>query len=238
MRHSKYILAAMILIAFIAAIMLYQHMPEKMATHWNADGDADGYSGRLFGLFFLPILTGALAIFFFLIPRIDPLKKNIDQFKSSYEWFMIIFAGFMLYIYAATILWNFGYLFSMLQAMSPAFGVLFYSVGMLTENSKKNWFIGIRNPWTLSSDEVWNRTHKIGGRLFKIAGFICAMGLFIPNYILVLIFVPIILIAVFTMAYSYWLFQKLKREGKIVQQQDYVNANKKVKIITKTKRKR
>jgi len=64
------------------------------------------------------------------------------------------------------------------QMMVPALGILFYYCGILIENAKRNWFIGIRTPWTLSNEKVWERTHKIGGKLFKIAGLIAFLWYF------------------------------------------------------------
>jgi len=76
------------------------------------------------------------------------------------------------------------------------------------ENAKRNWFIGIRTPWTLSSDGVWKKTNLIGGKLFKIAGIIAIIGSFFQDYIIFFIIVPIISIAIFTIVYSYIEYQK------------------------------
>ena len=78
------------------------------------------------------------------------------------------------------------------------------------ENAKQNWFIGIRTPWTLSSERVWNKTHRIGGRLFKIAGVVAAMGIFSPGFAPFLVIVPVILIAAYTFVYSYLEYQRGK----------------------------
>ena len=91
----------------------------------------------------------------------------------------------------------------MSQALSPAFGMLFYYLGILTQNAKRNWFIGIRTPWTLSSDVVWDKTHRIGGKLFKAAGIIALLGALIPQYAIFFILVPVISIVAFSFVYSY-----------------------------------
>ena len=99
----------------------------------------------------------------------------------------------------------------MTLAMVPALGILFYFVGIVTEKAKRNWFIGIRTPWTLSSDIVWNKTHKIGGKLFKIAALIAFSGLFFPKYAILLVIVPVILVALYTIVYSYFEYKKQKK---------------------------
>ena len=78
----------------------------------------------------------------------------------------------------------------------------------LIENAKMNWFIGIRTPWTLSNEDVWDKTNKIGGRFFKIAGFITFLGTFFNRYAIYFILVPILSITAFTVIYSYFEYQK------------------------------
>ncbi|MCZ7391855.1 MAG: SdpI family protein, partial [Candidatus Methanoperedens sp.] len=145
-----------------------------------------------------------------LIPRIDPLKSNIQQFRKYYDRFVVLIMVFLLYIYLLTIFWNSGYTFNMTAFLSPALAVLFYYAGVLIENAKRNWFIGIRTPWTLSSDKVWDKTHKIGGKLFKIAGVVTLLAIFFQNFAVFIIVVPVILISIFTFVYSYFEYQKEK----------------------------
>ena len=99
----------------------------------------------------------------------------------------------------------------MSQMLAPAFGVLFYCLGIVVGNTKKNWFIGIRTPWTLSSDIVWYKTHKIGGKLFKAAGVVAFLGALLPAYALFFIIVPVIAVALYTVVYSYVEFVKQRR---------------------------
>ncbi|MCD6528067.1 SdpI family protein [bacterium] len=102
-----------------------------------------------------------------IIPKIDPLKKNLEKFRNYFERFFILLFLFLFYLYLLTIFWNLGLRFYIGQAMIPALAILFYYCGVLLEKAKRNWFIGIRTPWTLSSDEVWDKTHQLGGRLFN-----------------------------------------------------------------------
>jgi uncharacterized membrane protein len=96
----------------------------------------------------------------------------------------------------------------MITFLSPALAILFYYSGILIENAKMNWFIGIRTPWTLSSDKVWDKTHKIGGKLFKIAGVINLLAIFYQNYTIFFIVVPVIIVSIYTVVYSYFEYQK------------------------------
>ena len=208
MRKSNIIISAVILISFVVGIYYYPQMPERMASHWNAQGQVDGYMSKFWGLFLIPILSIGLFLLFQLIPKIDPLKENIEKFRKYFDGFIVIVFLFLLYIYFLTILWNVGVRFDMGKAIAPSMGLLFYFVGILVENSKRNWFIGIRTPWTLSSEKVWDNTHRIGGRLFKVAGVIAFIGVFTKKYAIILIIVPIVLVSVYTVVYSYFEYQK------------------------------
>jgi len=179
-----------------------------MASHWNAQGQVDGYLTRFWGLFLMPIISMGLLALFTLIPKIDPLKANIEKFRKYFDGFIILMMFFLFYVYILTLLWNIGLRFDMGQLMIPALGMLFYYAGILMENAKRNWFIGIRTPWTLSSERVWDKTHKIGSKLFKIAGIIALMGVFFPQYMIFMIMIPVISFSIYTLVYSYFEYQK------------------------------
>lgn len=202
-RKSEITIIAIILLSFVIGTYFYPMMPEKIASHWDSKGRVDGYMSKFWGLFLMPLISVGLFLLFVLIPKIDPLKMNIDKFRKYYDGFVVLVIAFLFYIYILTILWNTGIRFSMIQFMAPAFGILFYYAGILTENAKRNWFIGIRTPWTISNEKVWEKTNKVGGRLFKIAGIISLLGIFFHDQALIFIIAPVILIAVYTIFYSY-----------------------------------
>ncbi len=138
------------------------------------------------------------------------MKENIQKFKSTYYLFTILVLVFFLYVYLLTILWNTGLRFDMTQVLAPAFGVLFYFTGVLVQKAKRNYFIGIRTPWTLSSEKVWDRTHAIGGKLFKAAGILALLGVFFPRYAILFLLIPVLSVALFAVIYSYFIYQKEK----------------------------
>jgi uncharacterized membrane protein len=208
MRKSEIIIFGIVLLSFILSASFYPQMPEQVASHWNAQGQVDGYMSKFWGLFFLPFVLVGLALLFLAIPRIDPLKANIEAFRKYYDGFVILFLVFMLAIHFQVILWNIGLKISPNVVMPIALGLLFFYAGILCENAKRNWFVGIRTPWTLSNDRVWDRTHQIGGKLFKVAGVIAFLGVFFQNYALFFIVAPVLVVTVYTVVYSYVEYQK------------------------------
>lgn len=214
MKNSTLAALGLIILSFAIGIYLSDQMPEKMASHWNAQGEVDGYMPKFWGLFLMPLISVALLLLFLLIPKIDPLKKNIQKFRKYYDWFIVLFIAFFFYVYLLTLIFNLSNRnlgFDFTQMMVPALGILFYYIGILTENAKRNWFIGIRTPWTLSSDAVWNKTHKIGGKLFKAAGVIAFLGILFQEYAILFAVIPVLAVAVYTLVYSYVEYQRQKK---------------------------
>ena len=195
---------------WIAAAAFYGSMPERMATHWNAGGVVNGYSSRAFGLLFLPVILLVIQGIFLLIPRIDPLKENIETFRNKYEGFVLVIALFLAYVFGMTVLWNMGFRFDMGRLLAPAIGGMMYGVGAMIKGIKRNWFVGIRTPWTMSSDEVWDRTHLLGSKLFKLSGLIALMGIVLPDHAIALIVMPILATTIVAVVYSYVLFRRKK----------------------------
>jgi len=202
------IILALIALAFIVGLVLYSQMPEPMPSHWNIAGEVDGYMPRFWGLFLLPLVLVGIFLLYLAIPRIDPLKANIATFNREYNLMMVLISGFMFYVYILTLLWTLGFEFNMNLMILPAMGVLFIAIGYLLGNARRNFFVGIRTPWTLSSDTVWAETHRLGKWTFIAAGTISIFSAFLGE-IGFWVFLGATLLASFVpVVYSYILWKK------------------------------
>ena len=199
-----------ILIALAISIWFYDAIPQTMITHWGINGEANGFMPKEIGLSIIPAIMAILVAVLYLVPKLDPLKKNIEEFQNEYQNFIAVFLGFMLYIQVITIAINLGLETNLLQLLAPAFAVLFFTLGKLMSKAKRNYFIGIRTPWTLASEKVWNKTHALGGKLFKGIGILALLGLILPTQAMILILAPVILGAIYLCAYSYFEYKKEK----------------------------
>jgi uncharacterized membrane protein len=208
MRKAELAALGIVLLSFAIAIYLYPMMPDRLASHWNAQGQVDGYMGKGWGLFLMPVVSVFLLLLFLAIPKIDPLKANIAKFRKTFDIFVVLILLFLLYLFSLTIIWNSGVMFDMIWALVPAFVGLFYYCGILIEHAKRNWFIGIRTPWTITNENVWNKTHRLGGKLFKIAALITAFGLLFEDYAIWFVLLPVIALSVYLVVYSYLEYQK------------------------------
>jgi uncharacterized membrane protein len=207
-KFTWYAIIAVIILTFGFTIAVYPSAPDLVASHWNAAGEVNGYMSKFWGLFLVPfIMTGFVALLAFL-PRIDPHKKNYEKFMGYYEGFILLFALFLMAIQVQIVLWSIGYQISPNITFPLLVGALFIYIGFLLGHAEQNWFVGIRTPWTLSSKTVWKKTHELGGKLFVIAGIISCLGIFAGVYALWFVLVPALAVAVITVAYSYYEFQK------------------------------
>jgi uncharacterized membrane protein len=210
MNLSTILTVVLILLGFAVSIFFAQAMPEQMATHWNAGGQPDGHMPRFWALLFTPILMAMVAGLMYFFPKIDPLRKNVEKFRGHYENFIALMMGFLLLVHLQTVLWNAGTRIDPGITISFGLGLLLIYIGFMMGKAKRNWFIGIRTPWTLSSDEVWDKTHALGSKMFMAAGVIVAIGAFIPSYRFIFVILPVLVAAFVPAAYSYFVFRNLR----------------------------
>ncbi len=195
-------------LSLVLAAVCYPKMPELIASHWNAAGEVDGHTSRLAGLLLAPIIIAVMWLLFVAIPRIDPLKQNIARFRGILDWFIVVMLLFMLSIEAQVVLWNLSVKVPPWVTMPIALGFLFFFVGLLLGKTKRNYFIGIRTPWALASDVVWDKTHRLGSRLFMISGGIALLGVFFGKYALVFVLAPALVSTAVAAVYSYAVYRQ------------------------------
>jgi len=212
MRTAEAIALAIVIVSFALGFILWGRMPEVMASHWNASNEVDGYMSRFWGLFFAPFIILGLYLLFLAIPRVDPLRHNIEAFKKHFDGFIITVLLFMLYLYVITLLWNAGQRFYLIRFLAPGFAVLFVVIGFLLEHVKPNWFVGIRTPWTLSDERVWEKTHIVGGKLFKFVGVLSLLAIPFPRFGVYFVLIPILVVAAYLIVYSYVEYRRERGE--------------------------
>jgi uncharacterized membrane protein len=206
---------SMIVLIIILGFVLYPSLPEQIPSHWNAKGEVDDYSGKMFSVVFYPALTLFVYLLMLVLPKIDPLKKNYAKFSNVYFWTKVVFVGFFSLIYIFTLFFSLGKIsFNISYFIVPLISVLYLILGFFMPRIKKNYFYGIRTPWTLNSEEVWDRTHKMAGKLFIGAGIISLFGSLFEGEISMIIFLITVLSAAFgSIIYSYIVFKKIKKNG-------------------------
>jgi uncharacterized membrane protein len=208
----KWYPAIVIGLAFLFSAVVYGRLPERVPVHWNLAGKVDRLGGRLEAAFLLPVLALALWGVMRVLPRIDPRRKNYERFEGTYDFLVnALVTGFVVFhviIMGKALGWPLP-----LDRVVPAvLGLFLIAIGNVLPRARSNWWIGVRTPWTLSSEHVWARTNRMTGYLLMGIGvaLLIAAALAIP-WTLRIGAIGAAAIAAWSIVYSYWLWRKEKR---------------------------
>ncbi|MGG1513922.1 SdpI family protein [Paenibacillus oryzisoli] len=195
----------------IGALIVYNQLPDTVASHFGANNEPNGWMGKnsmiiLLGVLgFMPLLLKAIRV-------IDPKRGNFSKFPVAFEVTRI---GVSILLAAAgwgMLLYNLGYHVQMSKIILVAIGVLFAVMGNFMTQVKSNYTFGIRTPWTLADDEIWRKTHRMGGPLMMLGGVFAFIAAFVTNGTVVIVLIAA-MIATFLVPvlYSYLLFKQQAR---------------------------
>ncbi len=210
---GKLILTSIIiLIPIVIGLILWDKLPDKVPTHWNAEGVVDGWSSKGFAVFGLPTFLFVVHWICVLATGADPKKQNhTDKIVGLVLWICPIVSTMMLVFVYGTAL---GMEFKVDKIMLVFIGAVFIVVGNYMPKCKQNYTIGIKLPWTLNDEENWNKTHRMAGKLWVIAGFIVMLCMLAPTNVMATIFIIILFVAVIAPTiYSYLLYRNKKKSG-------------------------
>lgn len=210
--RANFLSYVFILAAVAVAAYLYPDLPDPMPVHWDSQGGADGYMAKPWGVVVLPLIAVALFVIMRLIPVVSPKGFHTGGFSDVLHILQVALVAFGSVVAILALLQAYGMDVRFNQLIPAAIGILFVILGNYFGKLRKNFFLGIRTPWTLASDEVWNRTHRLGGWLFTLAGIIVLGGALFrvaPAWLMLLAaaaaFVPVI--------YSYFIYRRIEGFG-------------------------
>ncbi|MEL7568051.1 MAG: DUF1648 domain-containing protein [Dehalobacterium sp.] len=204
----------LLLIAFsiILGIYVYPMLPDQVPTHWNFNGEIDGYSSKTFGAIGLPLIILGMYILFLVLPLIDPKKENYQKFTRTYFILKYVLVLFFFLLYVATIGVSLGYPININRIVPMGIAILFVFLGNYLSTVRHNYFMGIRTPWTLANEKVWMKTHRIGGKLWVFSGIIGLIAQIVfPDWGSKFMLVLVIGSTIFVTAYSWWYYQKIAK---------------------------
>ncbi len=196
--------------AAAASLILYPSLPERMPTHWGMNGEVNGWSGKALACSLLPTLMLISLLFILAGDWLSPAHFKVGAFRSAFNYLMVIVAALMFYIHglalAAALFPNHPYGRWMVGGMF----IFFAWLGNMLGKTRRNFWIGIRTPWTLASDAIWIAPHRLGARVFMVMGIAGAIAIALgipPAWCLGLILVGIF----YPVFYSLWLSKKMER---------------------------
>lgn len=204
-----------LLLAVGFSFWAYSRLPGEVVTHWGIDGRPDGWSSPLTAAILLPAVGLVLALVFLALPAIDPRKEGYRTPGTPYWAIANAVLALLALIHVVVLGYGLGWAVNAALVAVGGVGVLFVVIGLLMPRMQPSWFMGIRTPWTLSDDTVWERTHRLGGRLFIAAGIVIVVAAVVGgNWWLaggigvagVLALVPVV--------YSWWLWRERQQVTK------------------------
>lgn len=219
---SAALVAAMAAIAIAAAMNLPDDV--RLPIHWDLSGRPDNWADKWTALLMPAGMTAALSLLFWFLPSLEPRTRNLSRSQALYLWGWVALLLLGIVIQVATLSTAFDWGLPTHRLIIGACGLMFLIIGNLLAKSRRMYMIGVRTPWTLASEEVWVRTHRLAGKLMVLAGLITFIAAFLPlppEWLAMLLLVSIAVAAVIPVVYSYLLW---RRERKSLGEGDAVVA--------------
>lgn len=200
----------------VLTALVYSRLPDQIPTNWGLNGSV-AYSDR-WQIWIISGMSPFLAVMLRVLPKIDPRKRNYEKFQGAYDGFCIAMMLFLLAMTAVILSESFypGRI-SVSMVVTALMGVLFVFLGNIMPKMKSNYFMGIKNPWTLSNTTVWNKTHRLAGMLWFAGGLVILISALLIKSGSLLFWLIMALVLVMTLiptVMSYLWYQRLSPEEK------------------------
>lgn len=197
------------LLSFGITLLVYPNLPSQVPLHWNTAGEVDSYGTKMVSL-----LMGALPVglYFMMVylPRIDPKRENYAKHQGAYWMMQSAIILLFIALHWVTIAIAMGYDLNVSRLVTIGIGVLFMIIGNYMTQLRHNYFVGIKTPWTLANEEVWRKTHRVGGVVFVLTGILMGISTFLPKVLRG----PLLVFIIFALVgglfgYSYLIYRKI-----------------------------
>jgi uncharacterized membrane protein len=173
MTRKLFFLELFVFAAVLAATtILYPHLPGRVATHWNWRGQPDSYSSREMLFLIGPGSLAAIMLLTAVLPWLSPRQFAVDSFRSTYSRIMGYLYVMIAYLDAMTLWLAFGHAIDAGRALVGGVCLFLALIGNLLGKVRRNFYIGVRTPWTLASERVWNSTHRLAAKTLVAAGLL------------------------------------------------------------------
>lgn len=204
-KKTRVLTSVVCLLPLIVGALVYNRLPETMATHWNINGEADGFSSRAFAVFGLPGILLAVNLFLPWALKADPKRENMSEKLVNVTLWIVPVVSLL--ASGMTLGRGLGYELRVDRVLGIFMGLLFIIIGNYLPKTKQSYTMGIKTPCALNSEENWNRTHRLGGFVWVIGGLYFVVMSFI-GWSLAAFLIPLTVMVLVPMAYSYMLYRK------------------------------
>ncbi len=208
MKTQKFLTVALIVFAMIITAVAYNKLPATVPSHWNINGDIDGYLSKSSHIVLFLVLSIGLPLLLNWAPKLDPKHSNIKGFENAYQWFIVSMTGFIVALYIFVTASALGYSLPIQNFIIPAMALLFYAIGVMLKQTKSNYTIGFKLPWTLHSEKNWDMTHAVAARSFKYGATALVLSLLFGTIAFPIFMVTLSVMVIVPVVYSYTLHRR------------------------------
>ena len=207
------ICGALVLVALVATLIAYPHLPETIPTHWDGHGQVNGYGSRA-SIFLWPAITVGILLLFAALPWLSPKHFKIDTFESTYLYLMLVCMGELTYLNALTLWAAWSGHINIVRAMIGGISLFFALMGNVMGKVRRNFYVGVRTPWTLANERVWYATHRFAAKAMVLTGVVgLIVALASAQFWL---WIGILLLGGFSpVLYSLVYYKRLERSGQL-----------------------
>jgi uncharacterized membrane protein len=217
MNTSKYYGFAILLItgAAVATWVAYPQLPNVVATHWDIHNQPNGYSPKSVIFIFGPGMMAGMLLLAYCLPWLSPKRFEVDSFRSTYLYIMLLVLGVVAYVYGIILWVGTGHVVNIGRAVVGGISLLFVFLGNVLGKVRRNFYIGVRTPWALANERVWNATQRFAGKAFVMAGLIGLLfaGIGVEGWLLI---VPIPVAGFIPVIYSLVIYKQMEKRGELV----------------------
>ena len=206
--------AAVILAVFAGTVVAYPHLPATVPIHWDARGHVNGWGPKWSLFIFGPGLIAFMVLLFSVLPWLSPKKFEIDSFRAAYLYIMIVVVAMLAYIHILVLCAALGVALDMTRAIEGGICLLIALLGNVMGKVRRNFFVGIRTPWTLANEQVWNATHRFAAKTLFAAGVIGLLAVILRAAFWAPM-AAILVGALVPAVYSLVIYKQLERRGNL-----------------------
>ena len=204
---QEWALAVLLIAPFIAFAIILPSLPAKVPMHFDARGNVNRY-GSPWELLILPGINIILAVILYYIPRLDPKQENIAKSLSAYRWIRLFVAALFTYVFGLTLVTTFHPTFDVTPFIAIGLLTLYFVLGFAMPHIRQSYLIGIRLPWTLESEDNWNRTHAFAGKPWPWGSILgITLSVLFPTASLFIAMGILMVLVVWTSVFSYKIYK-------------------------------
>ena len=197
-----------------AALALYPQLPQRVPIHWNAQGQMDRWGQKGWAAFLLPGLMVAMLALFRALPWLSPRNFEIETFRPTYEYIVFVIVLLMAYIFVITMWTTLDHSVDVGRFLVAGIFFALALIGNVLGKVERNFYVGIRTPWTLADERVWHATHRLGGRVLAVAGLLGCIVVLVTGWTLVSVGI-LVVAPLIPILYSLVYYKQLQRRGEL-----------------------